>query len=433
LTVPLGDSPPRVGGLPLAGNAFDMYRDPDAFLARCYRDHGPVFEITVPGRRLTVLAGPQAIAFCNAEGRHCLGAAGAYRQFYAAFDMLDFSLALDGAPHRQVRQLYTAGYGRQRAQDHLPDIRRIACEHARAHAGRKHVDLVVLLRRLVADQLGAVCMKMLPGGATDALARVASDYMQVHVEHSKPASLLRGRGHRARLQAIEHMAAAAVAGRSRYDALCRRDCLIDDLLAADPTGKQARTGVIGSYLAGIDNLAGTLAFLFAELLCRPQLMKLVRDEAYKAMPGVAVLDGADSSGHPVQTLSILRETMRVHPVSPLLPRVAIRDFDFAGRHVSAGTHILLAIAAADRPAFDLHRALHNDPGAPGDFAPYGAGPHACPAIGFAELSMVATVFALLTTVRITLADPCYRLRIARKPSPVPARLHVDFAKVSREA
>jgi cytochrome P450 len=98
----------------------------------------------------------------------------------------------------------------------------------------------------------------------------------------------------------------------------------------------------------------------------------------------------------------IREAGRLHSPVMLLPRGVVSDFEFAGRHVEAGTSALLAVGAGhrlasvwDEPArFDPDRLLpprEEDRRTPYAPATFGGGPRICLGINFAQLEVMALV------------------------------------------
>ena len=59
---------PVVPGLPLLGNGLAMRKGLVTFLARQYRELGPIFKIRAPGRRFVCIAGPEATNFLTSHG-----------------------------------------------------------------------------------------------------------------------------------------------------------------------------------------------------------------------------------------------------------------------------------------------------------------------------------------------------------------------------
>jgi cytochrome P450 len=100
--------------------------------------------------------------------------------------------------------------------------------------------------------------------------------------------------------------------------------------------------------------------------------------------------------------AVIRETGRLHSPVLLLPRGVLSDFEFAGRRVTAGTPLFLAIAAGHRmpsvwddpERFDPDRFLpprEEDRRTPYGLATFGGGPRICLGINFAQVEVMALV------------------------------------------
>ena len=58
-TSPSSRRAPRVAGaLPLIGHGIPFGKDPDGFIARCQRQHGDAFVVSLPGNPRTFLMSP---------------------------------------------------------------------------------------------------------------------------------------------------------------------------------------------------------------------------------------------------------------------------------------------------------------------------------------------------------------------------------------
>jgi cytochrome P450 len=102
------------------------------------------------------------------------------------------------------------------------------------------------------------------------------------------------------------------------------------------------------------------------------------------------------------TAAAIREAGRLRSPVLLLPRGVLSDFDFAGRHVDAGTFVFVAIAAGHRmpsifqdpERFDPDRFLpprEEDRRTPYALATFGGGPRICLGINFAQVEVMALV------------------------------------------
>ena len=101
------------GGLPVVGNAFRMLGDPTPYLARQYREIGPVFRLRAFSHAFTVLAGPEANIFIQRHGKLHLRNIEFYAGVTRALGAHRFILGMDGAEHFRLRKALGYGYSRR--------------------------------------------------------------------------------------------------------------------------------------------------------------------------------------------------------------------------------------------------------------------------------------------------------------------------------
>ena len=418
-----------------------MIQNAEKFFDESYRRFGPAFRIAIPGRKLTVFAGPEANEFFDGEGAECLAAGPSYRNFYSFLRMKRFPLALDGDEHRRVRRAYTAGYARAHFEKALPTAISIVESQAEQATHSQQLDLLHFLRQVVALQVGAVCLGAAPGSlsseAFDALSGTLRDLMQVYMEQSRPRITLLLRRTSQKRKAVEQFAARLLEGGAKQSGVQNgRSNLLAEVIGAGSGGSESvddlRGAIVGTYFAAIDNVACTMAFTLAEILSRTDLSLLVMKEADAFQPSNAAKVFSEAPN----TIAILRETMRLHAVASILPRVAAHDFDFNGYQIKSGTQALIATAVAHRleslhpqpPVFDHGRFMCRKPFPRSAYAPFGVGPHACAAIGFAELQMAVTILSLFRSWMLKLGDQQYRIDATRDPHPSPRNLKVIISR-----
>ena len=428
-------APPLAPRVPLLGSAPFMIRDSFEFILRCERRLGPVFALTVPGRRITVVTGPEGAALLGGVHTAALSAHGAYGDMYEALDATDFPLALDGETHARMRRLFGRGYARERLAHRLSDLTDLTAQWCLIRADQE-LDVQQLAREVTATQLGMLCFDMPPDmSVIAALHTVLLDLLRVHVEHRRPRLVLRRTVHRRARHIIQEFCDAAISAR-RIASDAGGTLFIDELIRAQDGGVLSLAAVhgaiTGTFFAGIDNVAATLAFALFHICYEDGLADAIAIEArlacFSDSPN-AIMKAAP------ETVAALREVMRLHPVSPLIPRRTIQDLVVAGRQVARGSNVLLAPATShldeslfpSARRFNPKRFIDCSPSSVPGYMPFGAGPHACPATGMAELQLVVTVLAILRAVRVTGAKRYYVLKTQYCPSPAPSGFRVRLS------
>jgi cytochrome P450 len=123
-----------------------------------------------------------------------------------------------------------------------------------------------------------------------------------------------------------------------------------------------------------------------------------------------------------------KEAMRVNPPVPGIPRAAVRDFQFGGHRIPAGTRVAVNALFTHRMPDIWPEPLKFDPLRFTDAAlrarhkyawmPFGGGAHMCLGLHFAYMQAKSFFYHLLTTTRVSLA-PGYVPRWQMWPIPKP--------------
>jgi cytochrome P450 len=187
----------------------------------------------------------------------------------------------------------------------------------------------------------------------------------------------------------------AGAGEDMFSLICRGSG--DQHLCDD----EIVDNMIGGLLAAYETTATTLMMMLYFLARHPQWQERLRNEyATTETLGRMRFDALEEL---VETEWVLKETLRLNPPLPVLPRRATRSFEFEGHEIPAGARLIIS------PAF-IHRmpSIYPDPEAftPERFAesngqdkthpcawiPFGKGSHTCMGMHMARLE-VKTFFA----------------------------------------
>jgi cytochrome P450 len=163
---------------------------------------------------------------------------------------------------------------------------------------------------------------------------------------------------------------------------------------------------------GTDTSSVTVEWAMSELLRKPDVLAKATEELDRVVGGDRLVTEGDMPSLPYLD-AVVKETMRLHPVVPLLiPRVSREDTSVAGYDIPKGTRVLVNVWAIGRdPAvwkdaaadeFRPERFLvGSEPGVSVDvkgqhlqLLPFGSGRRMCPAQGLG-LRMVQLVLANL--------------------------------------
>nr|Q6WKZ1.1 RecName: Full=Cytochrome P450 71D18; AltName: Full=(-)-(4S)-Limonene-6-hydroxylase [Mentha x gracilis]Q9XHE8.1 RecName: Full=Cytochrome P450 71D18; AltName: Full=(-)-(4S)-Limonene-6-hydroxylase [Mentha spicata]AAD44150.1 cytochrome p450 [Mentha spicata]AAQ18706.1 limonene-6-hydroxylase [Mentha x gracilis] len=150
--------------------------------------------------------------------------------------------------------------------------------------------------------------------------------------------------------------------------------------------------IFDTFSAGAETSSTTISWALSELMRNPAKMAKVQAEVREALKGKTVVDLSE-----VQELkylrSVLKETLRLHPPFPLIPRQSREECEVNGYTIPAKTRIFINVWAIGRdPQYwedpDTFRPERFDEvsrdfmGNDFEFIPFGAGRRICPGLHF---------------------------------------------------
>ncbi len=180
------------------------------------------------------------------------------------------------------------------------------------------------------------------------------------------------------------------------------DVLSMMLAARDEQGRpmtdvELRDELVTLLLAGHETTATSLAWIFDQLLANPRVLARLREDLAAGKD-----DYADA---------VVRETLRVRPILPLVGRVAAKPFRLGPWDLPVGTRIAPSIYLAGRARdaypnperFEPERWLGVKPD-PYTWLPFGGGIRRCIGMAFAQLEMRIVLQVVVPRVDLHLSD-----------------------------
>ncbi|WP_245312004.1 cytochrome P450, partial [Bradyrhizobium pachyrhizi] len=174
----------------------------------------------------------------------------------------------------------------------------------------------------------------------------------------------------------------------------------DDVLSDDVLVANIRLLLLGGH----DTTASTMAWMVIELARQPLVWDALVAEAQRV--GAVPTRHADLAQCPVAE-ALFRETLRLHPPTPLLVRRALRELRLGQQRIPAGTDLCIPLLHFSTSAlvheapdqFRLARWLQrSEPIRPIDMLQFGTGPHVCMGYHLAWLELVQFSIALALTM-----------------------------------
>ena len=426
---------PVVPGLPLLGNGMAMSRGLVTFLARQYRDLGPIFRIRAPGRRFVCLAGPEAADFLASRGKTVFRSLEPMAEFHNQMDSSRSILTMDGIDHVTTRKAQARGYAVRAMRDRSQRVVDITRDEIDRWPVEKPFEALPAFQSVIAEQMGHMMAGYSPQGYTQDLSTLLGGLL---ISASTIPHIMRlPRFRRARARGRE-LAETVLAHKRKAGPRRTTPDFIDlmlELRDADPQllpETNLPLTVLAPYMVGLDTTASTCAFMIYNVLKRPRLMERMTAEAD------ALFDQARVNAEAVRGLDVSRrvamETLRLHPVSPAVLRTTANSFEFAGYRVPAGTQVMIGTAVGhtleeyfpDPERFDIDRytsarAEHRQSGA---YVPFGAGNHRCLGSGLVPAQLALTMATILRELVLQPLAPDHALRVRSFPTMQPVRFKI---------
>ena len=428
---------PEVPGLPLLGNGLALRKGVVSFLARQYRELGPIFRIRAPGRRFVCIAGPEAANFLTSHGKTVFRSLEPMANFHNQMDASRSILTMDGIDHVTTRKAQARGYAVRVMRDRSQEVVDITRDELAKWPVGEPFEALPAFQNVIAEQMGHMMAGYSPQGYTQDLSTLLGGLLLSASAFPHIMKLPRFRRARARGR---ELAQAVLAHKRTVGPRRSTPDFIDLMLELREADAQLLPEtnlpltVLAPYMVGLDTTASTCSFMIYNMLKRPPLMERMTTEAD------ALFENGPVSGEGLRQLDVSRrvamETLRLHPVSPAVLRTTANSFEFAGHRVPAGTQVMIGTAVGhtleeyfpDPERFDIDRytparAEHRQRGA---YAPFGAGNHRCLGSGLVPAQLGLTMATILRELVLEPLAPDHALRVRSFPTmqPVGFRIRV---------
>lgn len=437
------DEAPLVNGPAFIGNVREMMTDPARFLAKGFRDHGPVFRFKLMGRTMYVIAGPDASKLIDQRGeKNALRSREFWEGQVEEFGSKYSLVRDDGEVHDKLRAILKKSISREVVVGHYDEaVKILNIIFERDWRPGTTIPVTLRMQRLIAELIGMIVAGQAPEEYAADIRSFIKYMLMTKVVHQAPDVILnlpfyqnaKRRSFEFAYKLIaDYKAKGPPADPNRID-------FIGEVLAAHekypdlvPESDLPQL-VLSPYVAGLDTVANTLGSALYALLKNPDVMARMRAE----VDGIGELNEAALRNMPV-TQGVMLETLRLYPINVAAARTADVDFEFAGYKIPQGTKLFCASTVThfmpeffpDPEKFDIDRFQpprreHMKPFA---FSAFARGPHTCLGQGLAEILMMLTLASMVRKVEVRLDPVDYEMRIRAVPTPGPAddfKVHVE--------
>ncbi len=377
--------------------------------ARAAQAHGPIYRWPIrrgeeAGTEVVFMTGPEANRFVLHTHRdhfsHDLG--------WTPVIGPDFGhglLNMDDPEHARHRKMWNPAFTSAYMEAYLPVIQRIVDERTRAWPERAEVNLLDEAREITFEAAAAALAGFPRGAAVDRLRGLFYTMLHGWDESAESDTTFFERWQSARDELVTMLLVLIAERRVAPPEQQPRDVLGMIVRARDEDGAALTDVQVLAHLnilliAGHETTTTLGAWVLYLLAAMPEQRARIEQE----LDALGVAPEAPLSVEAVRGMKLLdafiREAGRLY--SPVLnvPRGVVKDFEFGGYWVPAGTRVRLALAAghrlpevfADPERFDPDRFLpprEEDKRRPYSLVTFGGGPRICIGINFANIEVKA--------------------------------------------
>jgi cytochrome P450 len=380
-------------------------------LEAMHAELGNVFQLTLPGSRAVMVAGPEAARQILVTER------GDYLWRNDSDPVTRLLrrgvLVTDEAEHDRLRQLLEPALQRRKFPGYLATITGAVDQVTADWRPGQVVDMLVEMRKvalliLVGTLFGVDVGPDLPRLIPDVLRILG--YISPGLWLLAPG--LPRPGYRHALQAIDEYLYGLIADR-RACASSGEDLLSTLVAQPDLDDDTIRDQLLTLFIAGHDTSTALLAWTLYLLGSHPAALARVRQE------GEAALAGASPSLDLLPRLTfldaVLDETLRLYPPIHVANRLARGEVHIGGYRIPPGTRVMLSIYLTHRDPkvwrnadqFQPERFLAEsaEPRVPFAYLPFGGGPRNCIGAAFGKTESALVLTRLLQSFDLELVEP----------------------------
>ena len=439
---------PHLPVKPFIGHTKDALDDFLGLVSRSTRECGEVYRVNLLGRWRIHFTTPEAVEFLMTDPQHIFSSEQGWSDTIA--ELFPRGLMLrDFDDHRQHRRIMQAAFRKPAMDGYLaqmaPEMERLVSQWPL----QKSFDFHPAIKELTL-RIGSNVFMGLPPDAPEAtvLNTLFRDQITAAVTVIRkplPFTPFR-RGLKARAELVKRFSHLVnerrnTDGEDFFTRMCH---------AKDDDGRAWTDDEIVEHfnfmmMAAHDTTASALTTMVWAITEYPEWQERLREEVKQLGAGPMTPDMV--AAMPL-TEMVFHEALRLVPPVPLIPRVAIKDFEWNGIHIPAGYGVTANVTMAMRsPAhysnpekfdperFNAERAEHRSH----RFAwvPFGGGAHKCIGIHFANMQVKAFIRAFLNQSEISRSTTTpvewKRLPTARPKCGLPVILSGNSAQVNSQS
>ena len=406
-------------------NASQERNDMLSGLRSTHEKFGDAVLTPLPGMKMVNLFGPDANRFVLLDPERIFSARKPWMMIMGKI-FPDGLLLLDGDEHKMNRKVMHTAFTRPALGEYSEHMNAIVAEEIEgwhtpggafeAFPNIKQLTLTMAARIFFGIELGAETRQL--NHAMEALVAASMSRVRLRIP-----GLEFYRGLKAREFMIKFIGGMIPERRQGgasdiFSRLCRT--VTDDGERFDD--QQIIDHMSFLMMAAHDTTTSTLTSMLYELGRHPEWQDRIRDESLAFGSADIGFDQLDR--FPSLSLT-MKETLRRYPPLPIVPRTALRDFDWSGYRIPAGSMVVISALHThylpewwDEPdRFDPERFTPEraeDQRHSHSYIPFGGGQHMCIGLRFAESQVKIVLHHLVRKYRWSL-HPNYTMPIQQAP------------------
>lgn len=405
---------PGDDGLPIVGNTFKLLRDPPAYGKAQIEKYGKIYRNNALGTRGVNLIGAEANELLLMDKGKIFSS----EQGWGPVLNLLFPrglMLMDFDHHRADRRALGVAFKPSSMRHYVGQMNTILADQLPGWRG----DMLFFpaIKQLTLDIAMEVFFGIELGPEADRMNQSYIDMVQASigaVRRPLPFTKM-GRGVKGRKFVTEYLLPQIEERRRNTN---RQDMFSQFCRVEREDGNFMEDGEIVDHmnfllLAAHDTTTSTLTSMAWMLAKNPEWQEKLRDECLSVAPAGGDI-GYDDLGKFELMEMAMKETLRLIPPVPSIPRRALTDFEFMGYKIPKGTPVSLSPGQVhmmeeywpEPDKFDPMRFTPEAIKARHKYAwvPFGGGAHMCLGLHFAYMQVKLFMHRLLTTRRIEIAE-----------------------------
>ena len=410
---------PGENGWPIIGNTLKLLKNPAAFGRRMVATYGPVYRNNAFGGPNVALVGPDANELVLFDRDRIFSS----EQGWGPMLNLLFPrglMLMDFEQHRADRKVLSVAFKPEPMRHYAGELNTGIAAGVAEWVG-KPIRFYDAIKKLSLDVAATSFLGVELGAEADKINQAFVDEVQASVAPIRvplPGTAM-GKGVKARAYLVDWFKREIPARRAGTNQVGGMDFFSQFCRVTDEAGELLSDQAIADHMnflmmAAHDTITSSATSLVMMLGRHPEWQDRIAAE-------IAALGLGTDEPLPYAELDKLlltdyafREALRMVPPVPSIPRRAVKDFDFGGYHIPAGSVVGVSPAFTHQMAehwpeperFDPMRFTPEASRGRHKYAwvPFGGGAHMCIGLHFAVMQVRILLFHLLREHRIELAE-----------------------------